>query len=175
VRYADDFILMANKIPEHCLEYLKSMLERMELTVNQDKTKLVKATQEPFGFLGFTFRYDRDLRGRNYKYLNICPSKKSEINLRSNIKEYLRYNGHKNPHEVAKGLNPIIRGWFNYFSIHGVSYPNKSKRNIRYYLMQKLNRFYRRKSQRKSKLSRQNAYEKLVKYYGLYNLSSRFG
>jgi len=41
IRYADDFILMANKIPEHCLEYLNSMLERMELTVNQDKTKLV--------------------------------------------------------------------------------------------------------------------------------------
>jgi len=36
--------------------------------------------------------------------------------------------------------------------------------------MQKLNRFYRRKSQRKCKLSRQNAYEKLVRYYGLYDL-----
>ncbi|MCF7913352.1 MAG: group II intron reverse transcriptase/maturase, partial [Candidatus Cloacimonetes bacterium] len=175
VRYADDFILMANKIPEYCLEYLNSMLNRMELTVNQDKTKLVKATQEPFKFLGFTFRYDRDLHGRNYKYLNICPSKKSEINLRSKIKEYLRYNGHKNPRKVAKGLNPIIRGWFIYYSIRGVSYPNKSKRNIRYYLMQKLNRVYRRKSQRKCKLSHQNAYENLVKYYGLYDLSSRFG
>ena len=175
IRYADDFILMANKIPKHCLVRLNSILERMELTLNQDKTKLVRATNEPFQFLGFTFRYDRDLRGRKIKYLNICPSKKSETNLRNKIKEYLRYNGHKNPKEVAKGLNPIIRGWFNYFSIRGVSYPNKSKRNIRWYLMQKLNRFYRRKSQRKCKLSRQNAYEKLVKYYGLYDLSSRFG
>jgi len=115
------------------------------------------------------------LHGRKFKYLNICPSKKSETNLRNKIKEYLRYNGHKNPKEVSKGLNPIIRGWFNYFSINGVSYPNNSKRKIRYYLMYKLYKFYRRKSQRKCKLYRQNAYEKLVNYYGLYNLSNRFG
>jgi len=104
IRYADDFILMAHKIPGHCLEYLNSMLNRMELTVNHDKTKLVRATQEPFGFLGFTFKYDRDLHGRKYKYLNICPSKKSETNLRNKIKKHLRYNGHKNPKELSKRL-----------------------------------------------------------------------
>jgi RNA-directed DNA polymerase len=175
VRYADDFILMASKIPEECLKYLHDILDRMELTVNQDKTRLVRATCEPFDFLGFTFRYDRDLHGRNYKYLNIIPSKKSEQHLRNNIKEYLRYNGHKNPIDLAKGLNLIIRGWYNYFTIGKVSYPNTSKRKIRYYLMQKLHRYYRKKSQRKCKLYRQNAYERLVKYHGLYDLSSRTG
>jgi group II intron reverse transcriptase/maturase len=173
VRYADDFILMASKIPEYCLDYLNAMLNRMELTVNHDKTSLVRATREPFEFLGFTFRYDCDLYGKKSKYLNIIPSKKSEQNLRNSIKEYFRYNGHKNPGELVKDLNPMIRGWYNYFTIKGVSYPNASKRKMRYYIMQKLNRFYRKKSQRCCKLHRQKAYERLIKQYGLYDLSNR--
>jgi RNA-directed DNA polymerase len=174
VRYADDFILMANKIPQDSLDHLDNMLKRMELSVNKDKTKLVKAVFEPFDYLGFTIRYDRDLHGKKCKYINIIPSKKSEINLRSNIKEFIRYNGHKNLHEISKGLDPKIRGWCNYFSIEGVSYPAKSKKNIEYYLRMKLRRFHYRKSQRKCKRYRQNSYERMVKYYGLYNLSSRY-
>jgi group II intron reverse transcriptase/maturase len=56
VRYADDFILLARKIPQHCIEYLHSMLNRMGLEVNEEKTRLVNVQAEPFDFLGFTFR-----------------------------------------------------------------------------------------------------------------------
>jgi len=173
VRYADDFILMARHIPPECLDYLNKMLARMELTLNQEKTRLIQALKEPFDFLGFTFRYDRDLHGRKILYLNTAPSKKSEAKLRDKIRQQLRKNGHKKPQDIVRLLNPIIQGWFNYYTIDKVSYPNKSKRNIRYYLMDKLYRFYRRKSQRRCKLYRQNAYEKLVTKYGLYNLSDR--
>lgn len=173
VRYADDFILMANEIPQHSLDHMNYILEKMELTVNQDKTRMVRAIHEPFDFLGFTFRYDRDIHGRKMKYLNIIPSKKSEQKQRDDIKEYFRYNGHKSPIDLVKDLNPMIRGWYNYYTIKGVSYTNVSKRKLRYYLMQKLHRFYRKKSQRKCKLYRRNAYDWLVRYYGLYDLSSR--
>lgn len=167
VRYADDFILMAKKIPEHCIKYLQSMLQRMELEINLDKTRLVNVEEEPFDFLGFTFRYDRDLFVKNKKYLNIFPRKKSAEAVRGKIKEYLNRNRHKNPTELAKGLNLILKGWINYYSIPKVSYPQMEKRKLRWYLSNSLYRYYHRKSQRKSKLCRHNAFEVLTSKYGL--------
>lgn len=167
IRYADDFILLAKKMPAHCIDYLHSMLERMELEVNEDKTRLVNVETEPFDFLGFTFRYDRDLFVKNKRYLNIIPRKKSAQTLRTKIKEYLNRNGHKNPTALTKGLNPILIGWMNYYSIPKVSYPQKEKRNLRWYMIDSLHRYYGRKSQRRSKLYRQNAFEVLTSKYGL--------
>lgn len=167
VRYADDFILMAKKIPEHCIEYLHAMLERMELELNTEKTRLVNVETEPFDFLGFTFRYDKDLFAKNKKYLNIVPRKKSAQTVRDKVREHLRRNRHKNPASIAKGLNPILKGWMNYYSIPKVSYPQVEKRKLRHYLNDSLYRFYRRKSQRKCKLYRKNAFVVLTSKYGL--------
>ena len=79
----------------------------------------------------------------------------------------MKKNGHKSPDKVVKDLNAITRGWINYFTIDGVTYPAVAKRNLRYYLTAKLTRFYQRKSQRKCKLHNQGAFEVLVKSYGL--------
>ena len=167
VRYADDFILMGKKITDEAKEKLRDLLTRMGLELNETKTHEVNATEAPFNFLGFTIRYDKDVKGRNNKYWNITPSGKSEKKVRENIKTYLQTGGHYGPQLVAKGLNSIIRGWLNYFDIPKVSYPSKSKRNLRYYLMNKLNRYYNRKSQRRSRLYGYQAYDLLVHKYGL--------
>jgi RNA-directed DNA polymerase len=167
IRYADDFILMAKKIPQGCIDYLNAMLQRMELEVNQEKTHLLNVTEEPFDFLGFTFRYDKDIFGRDQKYLNIVPRKKSAQAIRTKIRDYLRNNRHKNPHDLCYGLNPILIGWVNYFTIPKVSYPQIEKRKLRWYLTNSLYRYYQRKSQRKSKLYRQNAFEVLTRKHGL--------
>lgn len=131
VRYADDFILVAKKIPEHCIKYLQDILKRMELEINEDKTRLVNVETDPFDFLGFTFRYDKDLFVKNKKYPNIIPRKKSAQTIRDKIREYLRKNRHTNPTELAKGLNPILKGWLNYYGILTVSYPQLEKRKLR--------------------------------------------
>ncbi len=167
VRYADDFVLMGRKITEASLDKLKSVLERMELRLNEEKTKTVEAREESFDFLGFTIRYDRDRYGRNRRYWNIVPSQKSSKKIRDKIREWLNSNKMASPIQVAAGINRIIRGWINYFQIKGVSYPKKALRDLRYYLREKLNRYYKRKSQRKSKLYRQGAFEVLVEKYGL--------
>lgn len=169
VRYADDFILMARKIPKHCIDYLQTLMKGMELEINMEKTKMVNVVKEPFDFLGFTFRYDRDLFGRKLKYLNITPQKKSEIAIKAKVKEYLRKNGHKNPTELVKGLNPILIGWMNYYHIPKVSYSKGVKGKLRWYLGGALYRYYRRKSQRKSKLYNRDAFEVLTTRYGLIN------
>jgi len=167
VRYADDFIIMAQRIPKRCIDMLHNILQRMELEINQDKTRLVDVREEPFDFLGFTFRYDRDLYGRNLKYLNIIPSKNSSKSIRLKIKDYLSKNGHKSPTQLIKGLNLIVKGWINYYTIPQVSYSKAEKRILRWYLSDSLHRYYRRKSQRKSKLYYQDAFKVLTEKYGL--------
>jgi group II intron reverse transcriptase/maturase len=169
VRYADDFVLMGKTIPEEVTEKLANMLRRMGLTINEEKTKTLQAKEKSFEFLGFAVRYNKDLYGRNSYYWYIKPSKKSEQRIRDKVREYLKTRGHYNAMELSKGLNTIIRGWLNYFEIEGVSYPSMSKRRLRDYLYDRLNRYYKRKSQRKCKLYRQKAFEVLVNDYGLIN------
>lgn len=164
IRYADDFVLMGRSIPAKIIQQLKLVLDRMELKLNEEKTKVVDARQDSFDFLGFTIRYDPDLRGRAKRYWNIMPSKKAEQKLRDNIKAYLRQHNHYGIDPLVPELNRKIVGWINYFSIEGVSYPAMAKRRLRYYLMDRLNRYYKRKSQRKSKLYSRRAFDELVKW-----------
>ncbi len=167
VRYADDFVLMAKKIPKECLEYMNSMFDKMKLKLNEEKSRKLNAQKESFDFLGHTFRFSRDIFGKPFKYWNVEPSNKSQKKVRGKIRDYLKKNGHKNPQLVASDINAITRGWINYFTIKGITYPAKAKRNLRYYLVNKLTRFYKRKSQRKCKLHNQGAFQVLVKKYGL--------
>ena len=167
VRYADDFILMAKKLKPQAIEYLKGMLARMKLTLNEEKTRLVDAKTESFNFLGFTFENAPSNYGRDRKYLRITPSAKALNKVRESIRDYMGNSGHLGPEELVMGMNAIVRGWTNYFTIRGVSNPWESYRKLRFYLDEKLTRYFRRKSQRRCKLSNQRAFEVLVKRYGL--------
>lgn len=167
VRYADDFVLLGKRITKEAMEKLRSILARMGLTLNEQKTQQIEAKHTAFNFLGFTIRYDRDIHGRKNRYWNIIPSVKSESKIKEKLKEFLRRSGHFNPKQVAAGLNTILRGWLNYFDIPKTSYPAMSKRDIRYYLVESLYRYYNRKSQRRSRLYGTQAFELLVYKYGL--------
>ena len=167
VRYADDFVLMGKNIPSIVLSKLKELLDRMGLTLNENKTKLLDARTETFDFLGFTVRYSRDLFVKGRKYWEIYSSRKSEAKIRERIKEYLKTGGHYAPEKVSDGLNSIIRGWLNYFDASGISYMKMPRKRLRKYLMDTLYRYYNRKSQRKSRLYRHKAFEVLKTKYGL--------
>ena len=167
VRYADDFVLMGKTLTVEITEKLKNLLQRMGLSINEAKTRQIEARKKSFNFLGFTIRYDKDLKGRDVKYWNIIPSKKSEQKVRDKIKEYLKKHGHCKAQDVADGINSRIRGWLNYFEVKGVSYPKMSKRRLRAYLYNSLYRYYNRKSQRKCKLYGQDAFGALVSRFGL--------
>jgi group II intron reverse transcriptase/maturase len=167
VRYADDFVLMGRTLPVEITEKLKRLLTRMGLCLNEAKTRQIDATKQGFNFLGFTFRFDRDIHGRASRYWNIMPSKKSEQKIRDKIKGFLKTHGHSKVQDVVSGLNSRTRGWLNYFEIQGVSYPAMSKRRLRFYMYNSINRYYKRKSQRKCRLYGHNAFEVLTTTYGL--------
>ncbi len=158
---------MGKSIPDAAIETLKSILDRMGLKLNEEKTTRLNAKEETFNFLGHTVRYSRDLWVAGKKYWEIMPSKKSEKKIREKINDYLSTHGHSRSSDVVKELNEKIRGWLNYFEIKEVSYTKMSKRRLRFYLSSRLHRYYGRKSQRKSRLYKQNAFEILVQKYGL--------
>ena len=167
VRYADDFVLMGKSMPKEVTDRLTTLISRMGLILNGDKTKKVKATETSFDFLGFTVRYSRDLFVEGKKYWEIIPSKKSEQKVRDKVSIYLDSHGHSPAKATADELNAILRGWLNYFIIEGVSYPQMSKRRLRHYLVTKLYRYFNRKTQRKCRLYRQKAFDLLASQYGL--------
>ena len=167
VRYADDFVLMGKRVTPQVVERVKGIVDRMGLKLNDSKTRKVDAQKTAFNFLGFTVRYDKDIKGRNSRYWNIVPSEKTGKRIREKIRVFLQKNGHSKPVRIAQELNAMIRGWINYYDIPGVSYPAMSKRRLRHYLLERLNRFYNRKSQRRSRLYGHQAFGLLVHKYGL--------
>lgn len=167
IRYADDFILIAKHINQEAIDKLHGYLERMELTINTEKSKMVKAREKSFDFLGFRFRYDQSIFSKQGRFWNIFPKPKSEKKIRTNLDTTLKKIGHYPPALVVDKLNPILRGWMNYYKIEKVSYTQQSFRKLDEYLRVRLFRYYNRKSQRRTRLHGQQAYHKLVKDYGL--------
>lgn len=167
IRYADDFILMAKHINQETISKIHMLLNRMELIVNQEKSKLVRATETPFDFLGFTFRYDRSIFNRDRKFWNIAPKQMSQKKIRHKINVKLKKIGHYHAAAVVEELNPILRGWMNYYEIEKVSATQVPFKKLDDYLRRRLFRFYKRKSQRKSNLHGQQAYDLLTKDFGL--------
>jgi hypothetical protein len=140
----------------------------MGLTLNEEKSKLIKATDTPFNFLGFVFRYDHSFKHpQGGKFWNVKPNEKSMKKVRQNVGTALKSMGHYKPELLVSELNAKLRGWLNYFEIEGVSYPYVAKAKLNYYLRTRLTKYFNRKSQRKSRLYRKQAFELLVNKFGL--------
>ena len=167
IRYADDFILMSKHIHQESLIKVHNYLDRMGLTINTDKSKLINATKESFDFLGFTFGYDRSIYSTGWRFWNIKPKAHSRKKIRQKLNLKLKSIGHYSAEKVVSELNPIIRGWMNYYKIDKVSYTRLAFRELEDYLRNRIYRYYNRKSQRKTRLYGQQAFDKLVKEYGL--------
>lgn len=167
IRYADDFILMSKHINQEAIMRLHNYLDRMGLVINKEKSRQVRARETPFDFLGFSFRYDRSVLFEGSKFWNVVPKPKSQKKIRQTINTRLKSITHYPAEAVVAELNPIIRGWMNYYRIDKVSYTQVAFKKLDDYLRRRLNRFYNRKSQRKSRLHGQEAFKLLTRQYGL--------
>ena len=91
----------------------------MGLEINREKTRVVNLIEKQahLDFLGYTFRYDRDWKGRGHRYLNIVPSKKALQRERNRLREMTGYSqSHKPLPRLIAELNRHLKGWGNYFS-----------------------------------------------------------
>lgn len=149
VRYADDFVVLAHHQNEKLQGWIESKLEDwMALEINRDKTRVIelKRQGEKLNFLGYTFRYDRDLRGRPQRYLNVTISEKALSKERQKLRELTRKERCFMPlPQLIEELNCHLTGWANYFRY---GYPRRGFREINAYVRARLTRHVRRRSQR---------------------------
>jgi RNA-directed DNA polymerase len=155
IRYADDFVVMAKQMGENIKKWIEDKIEgELKLTINRDKTKVVKLKQEReiLNFLGYSFRFDKDLKGRRLKYLNMFPADKPVARLKEKIKEKTGRPSQNSLRDVIKAMNKMNQGWVNYFKM---GYPRKAFRDINYYMQIRFNRFMKNRSQRRYKRRKQ--------------------
>ena len=151
IRYADDFVVMARYMGRRIVEWIEYQIEdKLKLTINKDKTRIVKLKEEKerLNFLGYSFRFDRDLKGRRQKYLNMFPADKSAEGIKAKIKRKTGRQAQGSLTEVIIDLNRTLQGWANYFIL---GYPRKVFRDINYYVLQRAYRFTKSRSQRRFK------------------------
>ncbi len=97
-------------------------------------------------FLGYTFCYWADLKGRSWRYLNVSPSAKSLKREREKLHEM---TDHRHCHQplplLLKQINRHLKGWRNYFCY---GYPAQAFGKIDFYVRGRLKQHLRRRSQR---------------------------
>jgi RNA-directed DNA polymerase len=147
-----------------CYKRLTEELGKLKVNVNVEKTKIIDMTQkETFAFLGFDYRL---VNNKNKKMALLKPKKKKVAELIRKVKVHLAKNRDRTVIEMIKELNPILRGWVNYYRIGHCS---RTLTYIKIWVERKVRRFAR-KAQKKfgfgwKKWSSEMIYEK----WGLYN------
>lgn len=150
------------------LRYIDQIMSNMGLRLNKEKTKLLHINKSSLFFLGFEFRNIPSKFTWNHRnYTNIRPSTKSRSKLFSVLKELFRKRKHWTIEWIVWKLNPVLRGWLNYFSISKVSYIWDTIRVIKQHLSYKLYKWMKGKGRKAHRKLRQRPYENLVKFYGL--------
>ncbi len=114
IRYADDIMIMCRnkQEAEKALSQTRKILEgELMLKLNAEKTRIMHKSQS-FEFLGYAFGYGYS----DYK----LPRPKAIEKFKDKIRWLTRRNQPKSMSEIIGELNPVIRGWRNYFK-YGMS------------------------------------------------------
>jgi RNA-directed DNA polymerase len=114
VTYADDFVILSCGYAAEALDWTRSVMTRIGLTLNEAKTSVKQARRERFDFLGYSFGPHR-MRTNGREYLGASPSKKSVSRLRQKVGDLLVRQNVAPWTEVRNRLNRMLRGWSNYF------------------------------------------------------------
>jgi len=120
VRYADDFVVLCRKDVATPLHVVREILERLELELNEGKTKIVDANKEAFRFLGFELKMNVGSKGVPYPHIK--PAAKAVEKVKTRINEITARNQTWRPmDEVVRDMNRALRGWSGYFHFRNSS------------------------------------------------------
>lgn len=121
-RFADDLVILVDAYRRHdwlltaVNRRLREELATLHVEVNEEKSRIVDlAKGERFGFLGFDFRRVRSWRG--VWRPQYTPKLKKRTALLRGLKEVFRRSQSQPVHRVIAQINPVLRGWVNYFAI----------------------------------------------------------
>ncbi len=149
VRYADDFVILARYQGKRLIGWIEGQLAQMGLEINRTKTRVVKLEEEGarFDFLGFTFRFDWDLKGRGHKYLNVFTSNKALAKEREELRGMTAARFCFKPiPALIRQVTRHLEGWARYFNF---GYPRVPFRKVNWFVMERLAAHLKRRSQRR--------------------------
>ena len=96
---------------------LREEFAKLQVEVNEEKSRTVNLDcGESFGFLGFDFRRLRSLKKRVWR-AHYTPKLKKRTALLRKLKEVFRRFQSQPVDRVVQLINPMLRGWVNYFAI----------------------------------------------------------
>lgn len=170
-RYADDLVVLVGDRPQHAWLYraipkrLREELAKLKVEVNEEKSRTVDLTKDgSFGFLGFEFRRVRSRTGRWRP--NFAPKIKKRTALLEKLKEVFRGLRSQPVERVVAKINPILRGWVNYFRI---GHSTRSFAYVRHHVEKKIRRHLLRARGQKGHGWKRWSSAELVQEFGLFN------
>jgi RNA-directed DNA polymerase len=121
-RFADDLVILVDAHPRHewllaaVTKRLREEIGKLRVEINEEKSRIVDLRKgESFGFLGFDFRLARSLKGTwRPQY---TPKLKKRTAILAKLREIFRRNKSQRVGRVIELINPILRGWVNYFAV----------------------------------------------------------
>ncbi|WP_353280605.1 group II intron reverse transcriptase/maturase [Wolbachia endosymbiont (group B) of Cyclophora punctaria] len=121
-RWAEDLVILIREYPKRewleraVYRRLEEELAKLEVSVNEEKTKVIDLKKgETFSFLGFDFQENITRQGK--WNVRKTPQMKARTNLLRKLKEIFRRHKSQPIKRVINDINPILRGWVNYFRI----------------------------------------------------------
>jgi len=121
-RFADDLVVLIDAYKRHdwligaVTKRLREEFAKLQVEINDEKSRIVDLERgESFGFLGFDFRYLRSLRGVMRPHYT--PKLKKRTALLRELKEVFRRYRSQPIERVISLINPMLRGWVNYFAV----------------------------------------------------------
>jgi RNA-directed DNA polymerase len=121
-RFADDLVILVDSHPRHdwlvraVERRLREELGRLRVAINEEKSRMADLSKgEKFSFLGFEFRR---ILSRNQKWrAHFAPKLKKRTALLATLREIFRRFTSQPVSRVIELINPILRGWVNYFAV----------------------------------------------------------
>ena len=170
-RFADDLVVLIDAerrndwLVKAVNKRLREEFAKLRVAVNEDKSRVVDLKKgESFTFLGFEYRRVLSLQRKWRPYY--APKLKKRTALFENLREIFRKHMSRPVENVIAKINPILRGWVNYFRVgHSSSCFYMVKRWVEKKVRQHLMRARGRKGFGWKRWSSEWLYERL----GLYN------
>jgi RNA-directed DNA polymerase len=170
INYADDLVIVCRSAiaARGAHTWLRWIVEKLGLQLNETKTSVRNARTETFDFLGYSFGpVARTQTGT--KYVAAAPSKKVVDRVKAKLKHVLRPGNQEALPEVIGCINRALVGWANYFRLGVV---RRAYRAIDRYLYEQLRRFLRRRHKVPSRGTMQYNY-RVLKQHGVVVLQDR--
>ena len=172
-RFADDLVVLIDAHPRNAWllgavnRRLREEFTKLQVEINEEKSRIVDLERaESFGFLGFDFRRLRSI-GRQVWRAHYTPKMKKRTALLRKLKEVFRRYQSQPVDRVVQLINPVLRGWVNYFAI---GHSSECFSFIRDWVEKKIRRHMGRSRNRRGfgwkRWSRQWLYEGLKLFHG---------